>query len=81
MMKHKILVGLMLIGLMTITGNAHAYIDPGSGSLMLQALIGVLAAGLIALKAYWHQVKHFFSRSKRSRLEEAESSDIDSTHD
>ena len=81
MKKCTKLLGLTVIGLMSLTENAHAYIDPGSGSLMLQALIGVLAAGLIAIKAYWHKIKDLFSRSKRSRLEEAESSHIDSTHE
>jgi len=80
-MKHENLIGLMFIGLLILADNAHAYIDPGSGTLMLQALIGVLAAGLIAIKAYWHKIKYLFSRSKHSHPKEAESSPIDSTHE
>ena len=38
------------------------YIDPGSGSLLLQILAGgVLAAGMF-LKSYWERVKFTFRK-------------------
>jgi hypothetical protein len=38
------------------------YIDPGSGSLILQVLAGgALAAGMF-IKNYWLQIKSFFKR-------------------
>ena len=56
-----------VVGLHLLTASeAAAYIDPGSGSFFLQAMIAsVLAAGM-AIKAYWHRIKAFFSggRSK-----------------
>ena len=40
-----------------------AYLDPGSGSYILQLLIaGLLGAGF-AIKSYWRNIKSFFSRS------------------
>jgi hypothetical protein len=36
-----------------LTGNAHAYLDPGTGSILLQGLL----AGLLALGAFWRQAK------------------------
>ena len=48
----------------------HAYIDPGTGSIVLQALIGAFAAALVAIGMFWKQIKAFvrnlFSRSKKS---------------
>lgn len=43
------------------------YIDPGTGSLLIQVLMGVLFGGLFALKLGWRSVKVFFSQllSKR----------------
>jgi hypothetical protein len=35
------------------TGTAHAYIDIGSGSLMIQILLASLFASLFALKVFW----------------------------
>lgn len=37
-------------------GSARAYIDPGSGSFLLQGLVaGVLGLG-VTLKLYWHRL-------------------------
>ena len=44
--------------------NAYAYIDAGSGSLILQMLIGVLVGIGIAVKVYWFKLKEKFSRRK-----------------
>lgn len=35
----------------------YAYLDPGTGSLLLQALIGGVAAGLFAFRQYWGRIK------------------------
>jgi len=37
--------------------DAFAYIDPGSGSMFIQALIGALVGIAIALKIYWYKFK------------------------
>ncbi len=37
---------------------------PGTGSIMLQALFGGIAGGLVVLKLYWHRIKAFFKREK-----------------
>lgn len=41
--------------------DAWAYLDPGTGSFMLQAVIALLLGGLLALKQYWARLKGFFS--------------------
>ena len=37
-----------------------AYIDPGTGSLIIQVLIGALAGALVATKIFWSRIKAFF---------------------
>jgi hypothetical protein len=44
------------------TGVAHAYLDPGTGSFLLQVLIGSLAGALYVCRLYWTKVKAFLSR-------------------
>ena len=39
---------------------AHAYLDPASGSMILQAVIGGVAAAALALKYYWRRIQAFF---------------------
>jgi hypothetical protein len=39
---------------------AQAYLDPGSGSMLLQVIIGAVAAGLLSIKMFWHSLKYRF---------------------
>jgi hypothetical protein len=42
------------------------YIDPGTGSIILQALIGAVAGLAIAAKLYWGKVMRFFGIKQKS---------------
>ena len=55
---------LLLFGTMN---DAHAYFDPGTGSIILQAVIAAVAAASIGLRTFWSQLKAFFYRAKTSR--------------
>ncbi len=43
-----------------------AYLDPGTGSLILQALVASLAGAVVAITAYWQKIRTFFRRSSRN---------------
>jgi hypothetical protein len=57
----------ILIFTLTFSHNAYAYLDPGSGSYMLQILLGTLVAGFFAIKQYWHRLKYFFKERFRKK--------------
>ena len=42
-----------------VTTQVLAYLDPGSGSMILQLLVGGVAAMGVALKMYWQRVLSF----------------------
>ena len=44
---------------------AHAYIDPATGTIILQALIGGIVAAGAAISLYWRKLKSFFSKKKK----------------
>ncbi len=46
----------------TLTNNSYAYLDPGTGSIILQAILGFIAASLATLSFYWNKVKTFLCR-------------------
>ena len=53
-----------LVVLLTITfslsyfvSDAYAYIDGGSGSILIQVIVGALVGVGITLKIYWYQFK------------------------
>ena len=41
-------------------GNELAYLDPGSGSFLIQLLIAALLGAGIALRASWGKIKKYF---------------------
>lgn len=51
---------LFLIG----TSSAHAYLDPGSGSLILQMVIGGVVAFFFAIKSYWQRIRTLLFRKR-----------------
>ena len=55
-MKIKLLVSIIYF---LLTVNAHAYLDPGTGSMILQLILGGVAA-------FFATVGVFFSRIKRN---------------
>ena len=70
-MKWKFFTILLLL---VAAPSAHAYLDPGSGSAILQGIIGALAAIGITLKLYWHRVLRFLGIRKASNIKEDERS-------
>lgn len=44
--------------------SAHAYIDPGTGSYILQLIVGGSLAGVFLAKMYWKKLVSVFSRNK-----------------
>ena len=62
----KFFFSILLINLFFIS-NALAYIDPGTGSIILQAIIGAVAAAGTAISIYWSKLKTFFSKKKNEK--------------
>lgn len=57
-MKNYIL--LVFIVFLSLTTPAMAYIDPGSGSAIMSAIIGFVVAIGLAVKTYWYKLKSLF---------------------
>ena len=50
-----------------------AYIDPGSGSFILQALIATLAGALVVVNIYWQKIKRFLGLASDDDDEQGQS--------
>ena len=59
------LFSILLLSRGFFISDAYAYLDPGTGSVIIQALIGVIAGVLITLKIYWYKLKEKLSRMKK----------------
>ena len=54
---------------------AYAYLDAGTGSMILQLLIAGVAGALVMIKVYWYKLKRLVTRSQDSEDENVEESD------
>lgn len=52
---------ILLLARGLFISDAYAYLDPGTGSIMFQALIGALVGLVITLKVFWYKIKIRFS--------------------
>jgi hypothetical protein len=52
----------LLLG--TYCTDALAYLDPGTGSILIQGAIAAIAAGAFTARIYWYKVKSLFVGNK-----------------
>ena len=50
-------VGLLACYFAFVGTPAHAYLDPGTGTYLLQLAAGAVLAGLFTLKAFWARIR------------------------
>ncbi len=55
-------ISIIFIFLLISTVNSYAYLDPGTGSVILQALFGILAAIGAYITLYWRKLKNLFNK-------------------
>lgn len=53
---------LSLITLFAFTTSSYAYLDPGMGSMLIQGLIALIAAGAAYATFYWKKFKDFINK-------------------
>ena len=47
---------LVAIALVALESPVEAYLDPGTGSMLLQVLLGGVAAVGVVARLYWHRL-------------------------
>lgn len=61
-----------LVVLFLLPGSAYAYLDAGTGSMIIQMLIAGVAAGLVVIRTYWSRIRRFFGSEPAEPGEDAE---------
>jgi hypothetical protein len=70
--KSLIRLGILFAVYASLASPAYAYLDPATGSIALQALIGAVATWVMYSKMFAAKVKNFFRRGKGSNGSDAE---------
>ena len=63
-MKKPFLCVATLWFLLVLREPVYAYLDPGTGSMMLQILLGGLAGLVVIVKLFWHRLLALFGIGK-----------------
>ncbi len=49
--------------------SAFAYIDPGTGGIIVQVILGGVGGLILFFKLYWKKIKSFFSKEEKPEAE------------
>ncbi len=52
----------LIVFFVLINSNAFAYIDPGTGGILLQALLGIVAAIGAYITLFWRKFKNLINK-------------------
>ena len=66
----KILRCVVAIALLLAAGPVFAYLDPGTGSMLLQVLLGGFVALGVAITMYWYKIRAAFGLGKPADTED-----------
>ena len=50
------------IFILLLPTNVYAYLDPGSGSALITAILSFFAAIVYTAKKYFYKIRHFFTK-------------------
>ena len=58
---------LSIIYFLLMQSTVHAYLDPGTGGLIIQAILGFIAAAGATIAVYWKKFKEIFQKIFKSK--------------
>jgi hypothetical protein len=65
----RLLATGLLLGCVLLAGSAAAYIDPGTGSYVLQIAIAFLVGLAFSIKVFWKRIVAFLKRTFAAKKE------------
>ena len=65
--RKSALFGLSFVASVGFSAPAHAYLDPGTASMILQLAIGGAVGALVAVRLYWRRLKNFLFQRNGER--------------
>ncbi len=64
--RKRVIAVWLAVNLVGFSAAAHAYLDPGTGSILVQSLLAGIAGAVAVLSVYWQRVKAFFVNLRKS---------------
>ena len=70
-------ISFVLLGCTVLATPAFAYLDPGTGSIVLQSILAAIAVAMGVIRLYWYRLKAFFSgKTSNSEAQDSKEAEI-----
>ena len=67
MKKRGLAIIVLCTSLLAYAPVASAYLDPGTGSMIMSAIIGLFATAALAIKTYWYKIKRLLTGKRPAK--------------
>jgi len=67
-MTKKIRFTLILLAFFTY--DAYGYVDPGTGSYLIQIILAGIVGASLGIRVFWSKIKSFFAGSKNAAAQD-----------
>lgn len=67
---NALLFGFAFVLAFRVDAPAYAYLDPGTGSMIMQMVLGGIAGALVIGRLYWRRIKGFFGGKPPGRQDQ-----------
>jgi hypothetical protein len=75
-MRNYLRILLVLpLSIFWLPSQAHAYLDPATGSLVFQSLVAVVAAAGAAISLFWGRLRGLFGKGRKAEAIEGREGD------
>ncbi|MFH0881942.1 MAG: hypothetical protein V2A56_03075 [bacterium] len=70
-----ILLGMLVVVFFILPNNAYAYLDPGTGSMILQTVLAIFLGTAFIVRIQWKKFKSLFKKNKEQQDKQDEKND------
>ena len=75
--KQGIQIAVTVLACTVLAAPSYAYLDPGTGSIILQSALAGIAVAMGVLRLYWYRLKAFFSgKTSESKVQDSKDAEI-----
>ena len=61
-MKELAVILMSIFLVLIFVNQSYAYIDPGTGSMLVQAVLAAIVAVSVSIGIFWHRIRSFLDR-------------------
>jgi hypothetical protein len=77
MFPKRVVIAWLAVQMAVFSGAAHAYLDPGTGSILVQSFLAGVAGAVAIVSLYWQRLKEFLVNLRKGSRDAKSSATTD----